>query len=88
MAKIGYFKSFKPEDVSLQPFVANKVWTVTGGALNASIQLTGSLITGSNHYIASFSSASKNSFISASSSEPVSNTRYKFILHSNIDQLF
>ncbi len=86
---IGYYKTFKSDDVSHDKFVAHKQWTLSGPSdLVASIQVSGSRVTGSQHYIAHYSSASKNDFISGSSVEPSTNNKYKFVMHSSIDQMF
>ncbi len=86
---IGYFKTFTPDDISFQPFTANKQWTVSDGAgLSSTTDITGSYYTASKVYTATFSSASQNGFVSGSSTEPISQTKYGFILHSNIDHMF
>lgn len=87
---IGYFKSFKPEDAIQTTFVANKQWTISDDGLDTGIIAdTGSLITGSNYHLATFTTASQNGFSSGSTpTEPVTSGRYNFIVHSSIDQMF
>jgi len=92
----GYFKEFKPEDVAQNAFVAYKQWTISPNGLDATVLAdSGSVITGSEYYLATWSTSSKNDFVSGSSAEPVSFdgtatgiSRYKFLIHANIDQMF
>ncbi len=89
MAKIGYFKTFGLEDKTFQPFTAHKQWTVSNGdGLSSTVEITGSYYTGSKVYLATHSTASLNGFISASTDEPAYNSKYRFILHSQINRMF